>query len=80
METNAKHGYTTKKENFMMKEFYQKQLRLTENEFEEFWEVIKTPLPATFRINPTHLNHQEIIRKLESSLFNTEDFKLKCIP
>ncbi|CAG9324111.1 unnamed protein product [Blepharisma stoltei] len=79
-QKNEKYGYTPKKENLVMKEFYQRQLGITDEDFEAFWEIAKQPLPIAFRVNPTQQNYQIVISKLSSSLYETENFKLKCIP
>lgn len=51
------------------KEYYQKQLELPEEDFNEFWAAMKEKLPVVFRVNPNCANHEAFCKKLEDENF-----------
>ena len=51
-------------------EYYQKQGVVPEGQWEEFMEVLKTPLPTTFRINGTGKFATDLRDKLESDFLS----------
>ncbi|ORZ02295.1 S-adenosyl-L-methionine-dependent methyltransferase [Syncephalastrum racemosum] len=56
------------RDNAQFKEYYLSQNMLSPEEFEQFYEALKKPLPATFRITGTKRHAQEILEVLESVL------------
>lgn len=51
-------------------EYYKKQGVVPEGQWEEFMEVLKTPLPTTFRINGTGKFATDLRDKLESDFLS----------
>ncbi len=51
-------------------EYYQKQGVVPEGQWHEFMEVLKTPLPTTFRINGTGKFATDLRDKLESDFLS----------
>ena len=51
-------------------EYYQKQKVVPEGEWDDFMEVLRTPLPTTFRINGTGKFATDLRDKLESDFLS----------
>ncbi|CAG9322353.1 unnamed protein product [Blepharisma stoltei] len=62
-------SFTIEKENSLMRSYYSLQLEFSADEFQRFWETLQTPLPTTFRINPMHSTHENLINQLKSPDF-----------
>ncbi|KAM3129222.1 hypothetical protein pb186bvf_018697 [Paramecium bursaria] len=57
--------YTQIFDNTLFKLFYKIQFHdMDEKEFEEFWQSLSRPLPISFRINKSQLNHENLVQKL----------------
>lgn len=65
------------KDNIYIREFYKEMLKSdfpTEEDFENFMEILKSPLPVSFRVNPTYPNHKRIIEILNNNELITKYF------
>ncbi|KAI9320764.1 S-adenosyl-L-methionine-dependent methyltransferase [Dichotomocladium elegans] len=57
---------TAEKDNALFKEYYKRQNLLSEEEFDEFYNILKTSLPTTFRITGTRSNKTQLREIIET--------------